>query len=105
MSYVPLNLGPVGETVRANVRQLRKARGLTQVQLAEKIAENGRHIRQPKVQAIETGYRRVDVDDLAALAGAFGVAPAKLLAPWVCETCDGEPAPRFACRDCGQEGA
>ena len=47
----------------------------------------------------------MDVDDLAALAGAFGVAPAQLLAPWVCETCDGEPAPRFTCRDCGAEGA
>jgi transcriptional regulator with XRE-family HTH domain len=105
MAYRPLPLGPIGETVRANVQQLRKARGLSQAALAAKIAAARAVARGPKIQAIEAGFRRVDVDDLAALAAGLDVRPEQLLAPWQCETCHGQPAPRFTCRDCGTEGA
>lgn len=63
-----VTLGPVGEVVRENVRTLRVAKELTQAQLA-----NMADLPSQAVTEIENGARRVDVDDLIALAGALGV--------------------------------
>ncbi|WP_435270613.1 helix-turn-helix domain-containing protein [Streptomyces sp. 1222.5] len=68
-----------GQAVRDNVQRLRKARGLTTYQLAQKLAEIGRPIPQSGISRIESGARRVDVDDLTALALALGVSPSALL--------------------------
>jgi transcriptional regulator with XRE-family HTH domain len=70
-----------GQHVRDNVTRLRKARGLTTYQLAQRLAEIGRPIPQSGISRIESGARRVDVDDLAALAIALGVSPSALLLP------------------------
>jgi len=70
-----------GENVRANVVRLRKARGLTTYQLAQLMAKAGRPIPQSGISRIESGGRRVDVDDLTALAVVLGVSPAALLLP------------------------
>lgn len=56
------------------------------------------------VSKMERGTRRIDVDDLVALAAAFGMRPEHLLTPWKCERCNGEPPDGFACRACGAEG-
>lgn len=74
-------VGPMGDRVRMNVAELRKARGLTTYQLAKRLAVAGRPIPQSGVSRIESGARRVDVDDLAALAVALGVSPNALLLP------------------------
>lgn len=104
MAYTSIPLGPIGHCVRANVAALRKARGLSQAQLAANLTGIGRSVRGPMIQAIEAGCRRVDVDDLVALAGAFGVQPAELLVPYDCPTCHRRPPPGFRCAECGMKG-
>lgn len=103
MPYERLELGPAGENVRTNVRVLRTARGLAQADLAVKMSANGRPTRRGVIAHIEIGYRRVDVDTLAAIAQALGVRPEQLLIPYVCERCHGAPPVGFTCRDCGEE--
>lgn len=72
-------LGPTGHTVRLNVARLRG--GMQYKQLSEKLAEIGRPIPTLGLRRIEDGERRVDVDDLMALAVALDVNPAALLFP------------------------
>lgn len=74
-------LGLTGETVRANVERLRTKQNLGYAQLSRKLDEVGRPIPDLGLRRIESGDRRVDVDDLVALAIAFGVSPAALLMP------------------------
>jgi len=74
-----IDLGPTGEQVRANVRRLR---GSTQYkELSEKLTRAGRPIAPLGLRRIESGERRVDVDDLMALAAVFDVPPLSLLLP------------------------
>ncbi|WP_460075932.1 helix-turn-helix domain-containing protein [Streptomyces variabilis] len=75
-------LGPTGEQVRANVERLREARGMTKKQLADRVSELGRPIPPLGISRIEAGTRRVDADDLVALAVALKVSPTTLLMPW-----------------------
>lgn len=70
-----------GQHVRANVARVRKARGLTTYQLAQLMKDAGRPIPQSGISRIESGLRRVDVDDLTALAVVLGVSPSALLLP------------------------
>ncbi|MEV4739948.1 helix-turn-helix transcriptional regulator [Streptomyces sp. NPDC049555] len=74
-------LGPVGRQVATNVSLLRTARGWSRSELSERVASLGRNIPQLGIARIETGARRVDADDLVALAVAFGVGPTALLFP------------------------
>ncbi|EPD62382.1 helix-turn-helix domain-containing protein [Streptomyces sp. HGB0020] len=74
-------LGPTGEQVRANVASVREARGMTKKQLADRVTQLGRPIPPLGISRIEAGTRRVDADDLVALAVALRVAPATLLLP------------------------
>lgn len=64
------------------VAQLRKARGITQVQLAEALG-----VSQQSVQAYEVGRRRIPVSTLRLLAKTPGVSFDELMA-------EGEQAPR-----------
>lgn len=74
-------LGPTGEQVRANVMRIREARGMTKKQLADRVQELGRPIPPLGISRIEAGTRRVDADDLVALAIALNVSPPTLLLP------------------------
>ena len=67
-------LGPVGELTRANIRDCRLKRELTQVELAEKSDLPGQAITE-----IENGARRVNVDDLVAISSALRVSVFRLL--------------------------
>lgn len=73
--------GPAGQAVAQNVRQLRQARRLSQPKLAERVTVAGRPMKTTAISKIETAERRVDVDDLMALAVALGVNPSRLLLP------------------------
>lgn len=75
------DIDETGKTVAANVRRLRAQRGLTTQQLAERLEGLGRPILANAITKIEQGRRRVDVDDLMALAIALGVTPNALLLP------------------------
>lgn len=74
-------LGPAGEAVRANVRRLRDAQGVSAAELSKKLDSLDRPIPLIGIQRIEAGTRRVDADDLVALAVVLGVSPITLLMP------------------------
>jgi hypothetical protein len=73
---------PTSERVARNIAELRKARGgLTLRDLNIRLREVGRPILPSGLHKIESGDRRVDVDDLVALAVALDVTPTRLLMP------------------------
>lgn len=83
-----IEVGPSGRTVATNVKRLREARGLTLRALSLTLKEQGRSLSADALNKIENGaslepraVRRVDVDDLVALALALGVNPSALLLP------------------------
>jgi transcriptional regulator with XRE-family HTH domain len=69
------------ETVSANVKRLRTGQNLGLRGLSKKLGEVGRPLGHSAVDQIEKGTRRVDVDDLMALALALDVSPITLLMP------------------------
>lgn len=75
-----VELGPIGEIVRENVARIRRDRRLTAQALSDLLADTSHPIGRGAISDIERGARRVDADDLVALAAALGVSPADLLA-------------------------
>lgn len=65
------------EAVAKNVRRIREARSLRQIDLARLLGWS-----TATLSKLEAGARGVGVDDLLALAAALGVAPAYLVCPW-----------------------
>lgn len=95
-------VGPIGDRVRRNILRLRTERRLTTARLSAALKELGQPIQPTGITKLEKGERRVDVDDLVALAVALHVSPAQLLEPPTeCGTCHGTPPPGFACNGCG----
>jgi 8-oxo-dGTP pyrophosphatase MutT (NUDIX family) len=82
--------GPIGGYVIAGLRQRRKELDLTYKDLAARLERIGRPIPTLGLSRIERGERRVDADDLVALAIALDVFPASLLMPQDAED-DAEP--------------
>ena len=72
-------LAATGETVSANVRRLREANHFGYAELARRLKATGRCIPELGLRRIEEGRRRVDADDLVALAVALDVSPITLL--------------------------
>lgn len=70
-----------GVAVRKNIRRIRDARGISAPELSSALMRLGRPIPPLGISRIENGTRRVDVDDLAAIAVALGVSPTSLLMP------------------------
>jgi transcriptional regulator with XRE-family HTH domain len=65
--------------VAERIRQLRKARGLTQAEVAHRLGQLGVVIDQAAVARFEQGKRRTTIDDLFALAVSLGVSPLAFL--------------------------
>ncbi|MFJ1788388.1 helix-turn-helix domain-containing protein [Streptomyces anulatus] len=80
--------GPISENLKVNLPRLRKARGVSTTALSEALKQLGQHIPPTGITRIEKGQRRVDADDLVALALALNVSPLTLLLP---EAWDGAP--------------
>ncbi|MDX2705823.1 helix-turn-helix transcriptional regulator [Streptomyces sp. PA03-6a] len=74
-------LGPTGTRLTENLKRVRESVPMTTEQLAERMTSLGRPMRANTITKIEKGQRRVDVDDLVALARALRVSPATLLLP------------------------
>lgn len=72
---------PVAERVAVNVATLRESRRLSVRGLSARLGELGRPILPSGVTKIEQCRRRVDADDLVALALALDVTPNRLLLP------------------------
>ncbi len=81
MAGVKSELGLTALVVASNVRRHRERMGLGFAQLSRELVRAGRDIPPLGLGRIESGERRVDVDELTALAAAFGVCPAALLMP------------------------
>jgi transcriptional regulator with XRE-family HTH domain len=84
----------------------RKSLGWTAVDLAARLTAAGHRIDRLGQTRIAQGGRRVDVDELAALAKVFGVAdPWELTVDVPCEKCAGSPPPGYRCMACDRSGA
>ncbi|WP_205538735.1 helix-turn-helix domain-containing protein [Mycobacterium kyogaense] len=75
-------LGDIGETVRSNLIRIREKRRMPVTELSERMKDAGRPIPALGLRRIEAGERRVDVDDLFALALALQISPITLLMPY-----------------------
>jgi transcriptional regulator with XRE-family HTH domain len=76
------DLGPIGNNVKHAVKRFRDdERRLSYAELSRRLADLGREIPPLGLRRIESGDRRVDADDLVALALALGVSPLALLLP------------------------
>jgi transcriptional regulator with XRE-family HTH domain len=73
--------GPSSVRVAANLRHIRQQRGLSYAELARRLVALGHPILDTGLMKIEKGERRVDVDDLVALALALGITPNRLIMP------------------------
>lgn len=72
-------MGPVGRLVASNLVARRSTLGMTQTQLSEAVTREGRPLGRQAITEIETCRRRVDVDDLDALARALQTTAAHLM--------------------------
>lgn len=72
-------IGEAGQRIARNVKRLREQRNLTLVELSNRLYVAGRPIPITGLRRLERGERRVDVDDLIAIAGVLNV-PADRLA-------------------------
>jgi transcriptional regulator with XRE-family HTH domain len=75
--------GPTSVRTAANLRQIRQERGVSYAELARRLRTLLHPILDTGIMKIEKGDRRVDVDDLVALALALGVTPNRLILPGV----------------------
>jgi hypothetical protein len=72
-------LGPAAQQIAKNLNRIRGK--MTFAELSNRLAEVGRPIPVLGLRRIEQGERRVDVDDLVALAKALRVHPIQLVYP------------------------
>ncbi|MDQ7910237.1 helix-turn-helix transcriptional regulator [Phytohabitans sp. ZYX-F-186] len=72
---------PVNIHLGRNVLARRKALNLSTTALSDRLGEAGRRIAQSSISKIEQGTRKVDVEDLMALAAALETTPDRLLMP------------------------
>lgn len=79
MAARTIQIGEVGGHLAAAVTKLRQSHGWDQSHLAERVTAAGRPMSASVLGKIEAGARRVDVDDLVALATALEVPVARLL--------------------------
>ncbi len=75
------SVGTAGRVVAHNVKRFRIAAGLSLRDLEALLRQAGRPIHLAGLFRIEKGERRVDIDELAALALLLGVTPTRLLVP------------------------
>lgn len=73
--------GPVGRQLIDNLRELLEARGLSFRRASAALEELGRPIPPLGLSRAMEGKRRIDVDELVALAILLGVNPSALLLP------------------------
>jgi transcriptional regulator with XRE-family HTH domain len=86
--------GP-GRRVAFNVRTLRDVRGLSVRELSARLGVLGVPLLPSGITKLEQGQRRIDVDELIALAVALQVNPSRLLLPDTASEADVALTPAF----------
>jgi transcriptional regulator with XRE-family HTH domain len=85
MAGAPKEPGPAARRVAETIRRFRRGegqgRGITTAELSRRLTTLGQPIPDTSITKTEQGTRRVDVDDLVALALALGITPNTLLMP------------------------
>jgi len=76
------SIGATGAVVARNISRLRRDQGLAYTELSKRLSELGRPIPTLGLRKIESGGRRVDVDDVIALSLALAVSPITLFMPY-----------------------
>ncbi|MFD5057422.1 helix-turn-helix domain-containing protein [Streptomyces sp. NPDC058394] len=79
MAARAIQIGEAGGLVAGQITAQRQQRRWDQAQLAARVTEAGRTMSASVLGKIESGHRRVDVDDLVAIAAALDVPVAALL--------------------------
>jgi len=79
MARPEIDLGPTTRRVATDVKRLRELHGLSFAELERRLAEAGRPIPSLGLRNIEAGKRRIDVDELVALAEVLECGPVTLL--------------------------
>lgn len=98
-------IGPYSRNIAAAVQRIRTQRRMTYTELVQKLADIGHPIPILGIRRIERFERRIDVDDLVALAAVLEVDPWSMTAPPKCDSCKGAPPAGFRCLHCGSERA
>lgn len=95
-------VGDLSRRTATTIRALRTQRGITHVELSRRLAEAGRPIPVVGLSRIENHKRRLDVDDVAAIAAALGVDPGQLVfdGESSCVVCRNQPPAGFTCTVC-----
>jgi hypothetical protein len=89
-------VGPAGEVLAGNIYRIRKTQRIGYMELSRLLADVGRPIPELGLRRIEKGERRVDFDDLLALAYVLKVCPVDLMVSG--DVADGDPYPITATR-------
>lgn len=79
MSGKVMTKGSTSALVAANIKHMRQLRDWSLQSFAAKVTRAGWPLTHDAMWRIETGRRRIDVDDLVAIASALGVPPETLL--------------------------
>lgn len=79
MARRPIEIGPTGQVVAANIARFRGLRGYTLADLSERTRQTGRPMSGTTISAIENRTRRADIDDLVSLCAALGISPASMM--------------------------
>ncbi|WP_157865019.1 helix-turn-helix domain-containing protein [Streptomyces prasinopilosus] len=65
----------------ANIKRIRKARGLSVYTLSDRLRDAGRTVAPSAISKVERCERQVHVDELVVFAAALDVSPSALLLP------------------------
>lgn len=79
MSGKKIDIGPVGVQLAKNIQTIRSAKRLQYKELSDLMEQAGRPIAPLGIRRIESQERRVDAQDLAALASVLGFSVEKIL--------------------------
>lgn len=76
-----ISTGPLSSQIARSIERLRTEKRLPYTEMSDRLTALGRPIPVLGLRRIERGERRVDIDDLAAIARALGVPPLLLIFP------------------------
>jgi transcriptional regulator with XRE-family HTH domain len=99
--YVPMaqddtRVGPASLVLAANIARVREAKRLSYIDLSRELSRAGRPIPELGLRRIEKGERRIDFDDLIAIAYVLRVCPVDLMISG--DVADSDPYPVTATR-------